>query len=197
MWMLFPVKVMLRRMWSLRWDNEHKEVLWKLALDGVPTPARLHQPEQACGCGEAEGAGREHLFADCRAASHVRAAVAAELRGRFGLGGSHLQRQHLWLAQPPTGELHQGVWDVVCVAALNAMDKARVTMWARQSEQHQAPSAALADAAGKQAVAHFWALLADFCGLNMAPQRWQAEVSDEHPFLRWVAAQSQWRVFRC
>lgn len=191
------VKVMLRRMWSLRWDNEHKEVLWKLALDGVPTPARLHKPEQACGCGEAEGAGREHLFADCRAASHVRAAVAAELRGRFGLGGSHLQRQHLWLAQPPTGELHQGVWDVVCVAALNAMDKARVTMWARQSEQHQAPSAALADAAGKQAVAHFWALLADFCGLNMAPQRWQAEVSDEHPFLRWVAAQSQWRVFRC
>ena len=69
------VRVMLRRIWSLRWDNEHKEVLWKLALDGVPTPARLHKPEQACGCGEAEGAGRENLFADCRVASHVRAAV--------------------------------------------------------------------------------------------------------------------------
>ena len=191
------VRVMLRRMWSLRWDNVHKEVLWMLALNGLPTPARLHQPGQVCGCGEAEGAGREHLYADCRAASHVRAAVATELRGRFGLGGGHLQRQHLWLAQPPVGALHQGVWDVVCLAALNAMDKARILMWARQREQHQQPGAALADAAGKQAVAHFWALLADFCGLNKAPRRWQEEVHGEHPFLRWVVAEKRWRVSRC
>jgi hypothetical protein len=37
-------------------------------------------------------------------------------------------------------------------------------------------------------VAHFWALLADFCGLNLAPQRWRDEVPGEHPFLRWAAA---------
>ena len=76
------------------------------------------------------------------------------------------------------------------------MDKARVLMWARQSEQRQPPGAALADAAGKQAVAHFWALLADFCGLNTAPRRWRDEVPGEHPFLRWVAADNTWRVSR-
>ena len=77
------------------------------------------------------------------------------------------------------------------------MDKARVLMWARQREQQQQPGAALADAAGKQAVAHFWALLADFCGLNLAPRRWRDEVPGEHPFLRWAAADNKWRVSRC
>src|SRR5690349_3334995 len=41
--------------------------------------------------------------------------------------GSAVLRRHLWLMQPPPGprRLHHGVWHVVCVAALNAMDVGR------------------------------------------------------------------------
>lgn len=110
-------------------------------------------------------------FADCCAASRARAAVTAELRRRVGLGGCPLQRQHLWLAQPLAEELHRGMW---CMSprltryrALSSrrtrcrpVDEACVMMWAPQSEQYHRPSAAMADA-GKQAVAHFLALLPD------------------------------------
>jgi exonuclease III len=190
------VQQMLRRVWALRWDNKKKEVLWLLALNGLPTAARLHKPTQRCGCDEAVGAGRGHVYADCRAASHVRAAVAGQLTGEWSLGAGHLQRQHVWLAQRPVPTLHQGVWDVVCLAALNAMDSARVLMWERQRQNQGQPGEALADAAGRQAVARFWALLADFCGLGMAPRRWRDRVPSGHPFLHWVPAENKWRVNR-
>ena len=186
----------LRRVWALRWDNAHKEVLWLLALDGLPTAARLHQPSQQCGCAAAVGPDRGHVYADCRAASHVRAAIAEQLQGSWSLGGGHLQRPHLWLAQPPVAALHQGIWDVVCLAALNAMDAARALMWERRQRNQGQPGEALADAAGRYAVARFWALLADFCGLGMAPRRWREQVPSGHPFIHWLPAENRWRVNR-
>jgi len=35
----------LSRMWRLRWDNEHKEALWRLALDGFPA-FPMHRAQQ-------------------------------------------------------------------------------------------------------------------------------------------------------
>ena len=69
-------------------------------------------------------------------------------------------------------------------------------MWERQRQNQGHPGEALADAAGRQAVARFWALLADFCGLGMAPRRWQDQVPAGHPFLHWLPAEKKWRVNR-
>jgi hypothetical protein len=51
-----------------------------MALNGLPVPARMQQFERPCGCGEAVGSGRAHVYADCRAARHVWDAVAAQLQ---------------------------------------------------------------------------------------------------------------------
>lgn len=39
-----------------------------------------------------------------------------------------LQRKHIWLAEPPTSEVHPDMWLVVCMAALTAMDYGRKRM---------------------------------------------------------------------
>jgi hypothetical protein len=57
--------------------------------------------ERPCGCGEAMGAGRAHVYADCRAARHVWDVVAAQLQGAWGLAGGLLagllERRHVCL----------------------------------------------------------------------------------------------------
>ena len=93
------VLAMMRRVWPLRWDNRRKEALWLLALNGLPVPARMHHFERPCGCGEAVGAGRAHVYADCRAARHVWDAVAAQLHGAWGLAGGPLERRHVCVSQ--------------------------------------------------------------------------------------------------
>ena len=45
----------LCRLWqSLKWENANKEILWRIAVDGVPLPGNSHMrgaPIVACGCG--------------------------------------------------------------------------------------------------------------------------------------------------
>jgi len=53
---------------------------------------------------------------------------------------------------------------------------------------------ALAASVGRRSVAQFWSELANFCGLNMAPQQWQAKVPAGHPFMRWNMAAQRWQV---
>jgi hypothetical protein len=71
------------------------------------------------------------VYADCRPTRHVWDAVAAQLQGgEWGLAGGLLERRHIWLAQPPAAAaaVHQGVWDVVCLAAVDAMNFLRSRM---------------------------------------------------------------------
>jgi hypothetical protein len=120
------VPAVLARLWPIRWEREHKETLWRLAIDGVPLPGNTHlhrmQPEQ-CGCGGYGGSGpqscspRAHHFWECPVAKAVVAQIAAHVPGP-------ISRAHVWLAEAPAG-VQQCVWDVVALAALAAMERAR------------------------------------------------------------------------
>ncbi len=91
--------------------------------------------------------------------------------------------------------MHQGVWDVVCLASLNALEMARALLFQRTSVG-AAAGLELAEWVGRRAVAKFWGELADFCGLNLAPAEWQDLVPAGHPFLAWDTVAARWRVRR-
>ena len=86
------------RLWKVRWENRHKEVLWRLAVDGIPLAGNAHVrgvPPEACGCGAYPGGGagsgspRLHHFWLCPVARavvgvlevHLAAAMAAPAPG--------------------------------------------------------------------------------------------------------------------
>lgn len=181
---------MLRRAWRLPWDNHYKEVYWRLAHNGLPLAGRMQrqQHHQPCGCGS-HRADRRHHFWDCPVAQAVSAIVAAQLRH----AQQPLSRRVLWLGEAPPG-VQCGVWRVVCLAAVEAMDYGRRVMYARlHGDQAHIPGPALAAAAAAQAVAHWWALLRQFASLVTAPAAWQEEAAaEDHPFLRWAGA--AWQV---
>jgi hypothetical protein len=71
----------LRRLWGLRWENSHKEALWRLAAHGITGfPLMQHHAGRgraaACPCGADVTRGgvcwvRRHLFWDCFCCSYV------------------------------------------------------------------------------------------------------------------------------
>ena len=194
---LYPV---FQQLWSLPWENSRKEVYWRLTLDGLPTAARMHQGEgEPCNCGT-RLPGRPHHFWECPVAQ----AVVGELQRVIGPQAPQLSRAQVWLLQAPQG-IHGGVWGVVCLAAIIAMEKGRklLTKWrlaggqaggaqqgARRGAGQQRPPPPLAQrlpAASRLAVATIWDCLQDFVGLGLAPAPWVAEVAADHPFLHSVA----------
>ena len=113
--------------WKLAVPNTRKEILWRLAVDGVAGARALHPwvPEHACGCG-ASGLRdmRVHHYWDCPVAQAVVVAVRSLMPG--GDGAAVCERKHVWLlASPSVPRLHATVWHCVCLAALGAMDKGR------------------------------------------------------------------------
>ena len=109
--------------WRVPWENAYKETLWRLTIDGRPlygSPryASWRAAPGRCLCGLGT-AGRYHAFWACPLARAVRGALEAELAP----DQRPLTRCHLWLLQPPP-RLHLGVWRVVALAALTAMDRA-------------------------------------------------------------------------
>jgi hypothetical protein len=127
---------------------------------------------------------RQHYFWDCPVAGAVRGQLAAALPGG-------LERAHLWLARPPARAVHQGVWQVVCLSALGAMEHGRRLLWRLWMEPREAgrapPGAAqVLQQAGRAAVAWFWVELEDFCTTPGARSEdipaW-GPVPAGHPFL--------------
>ncbi|GFR43133.1 hypothetical protein Agub_g4149 [Astrephomene gubernaculifera] len=107
----------LKRLWYLRWDNEHKEALWRLAVNGFPA-ARLRGNVTRCPCSAAMIRGdRIHLFWECTVAR----ALCDMLRFEVG-ENVELTKVNLWLGIPPLG-IHTLVWDIVCLAALSALER--------------------------------------------------------------------------
>ena len=119
------VLLTLRRLWHTPVLGRTKEPYWRLVYDGIPTAARMHMGHQTCPCGAAP-ADRAHHFWPCLVAGAVRSTV---LRAAASAGRplQSLRRGHLWLARPPQG-INQGVWDVVALAAVAAMEKGRACM---------------------------------------------------------------------
>ena len=185
------VAALLPRLWRLPWDNQYKEVFWRLVLNGLPVTSRMGDAVAPCGCGAPHPQpDRRHHFWDCPVAVAVTASLSAQLGGRL------LTPQHIWLAQPPPS-IHPGVWEAVCLAAVAAMDSGRRLMKRRQLATPPAPAGPeLEAAASRSAVARLWDLLQDFCSVGAAPASWQQQVPPTHPFMRWQPDAQRWQLTR-
>ena len=177
------VVLILRRLWHSPLPGGVKEVFWRLAYDGLPTGARMRQ-EQGCPCG-AEEADRAHHYWNCMAAQGVRDAITSAA-AEVGTSFPHLCRAHVWLAQCPDG-LHPGVWDIVSMVALAAMDRARRYMVAQTRFAHPPVprGAELGRQGAERARASFWELLHEFAASGCMPRGTNAPVplGTTHPFL--------------
>ena len=210
------VQAMLNRLWRTPCKNKHKEVLWRLVLRALPLASRMAGSDLAgCGCGHASPApGRLHHYWDCPIAQGVRDTISAQL----GPSQGPLTQAHIWLARTPPG-LHPGVWDVVCLLAVAAMDKGRRHATrlilpsgtsAAQQRAHGTAAAAAASqsssgsssgatagpahaaAAAARASAWLWDQLEEVCSLGLLPSSWQTAVDPSHPFITWRAAEQRW-----
>ena len=140
-----------RQLWRVRWDNRFKEVYWRLVLNGLATPARLHV-QQPCGvCGTQPGpAGRLidrlHHFWQCPVARAVVNVIQQQLPAAWcaqPLLPPNILFMHRPAGATPATTVHTGVWRVVCLAAVCAMDVGRRAA-ARHQRQLQVDQAAQA-----------------------------------------------------
>jgi hypothetical protein len=74
-----------------------------------------------------------------------------------------------------------GVWDVVSLSAVAAMDHGRRRMYALSLGPP--PHTPLHITASRSAVARFWVLLADFVALRCTPASWHDALPPGHPFI--------------
>jgi hypothetical protein len=176
------------QVWKIPWGNRHKEVLWRLAVNGV-AGAGGHDlcHRQPCVCGyqlsdaqvraEMGHLHRQHAFWDCP----VAAAVRQELQRGLGAGVPLLQH-HVWLLQVPDAAVQVAVWQVVGLAALEAMDRARRYMWWRFRQPGVSPAVAL-EAGIARARSLLWVGIQDFAaGGRSVPAGWE-RVPQDHCFL--------------
>ena len=170
----------LARLWAVRWENQHKDAFWRLTVDAIPLVGNSHVRRSAplCPCGAATAPSpRAHCFWACPVAVAVRAELDREV-------GGAVTRADLWLARPPQG-IAPPVWDVVCLAAVEAIERGRWSLpkgsAAGDTEEAALPAGGV-HAAAVVAVASFWGALADFAALGVAPRGWGG-VAPNHPFL--------------
>jgi hypothetical protein len=136
----------VKEVWHLPWHNCHKEVLWRLAVHGVPW-AGGHDivPAQPCSCGWqapdpsnthlASLAWREHCFWSCPVAQQVVDQLRRALPPTVTVS-----RAHVWLLLSPNGiVVRPDVWMVVGLAALSAMLLGRRVLHANLSAAAQQP----------------------------------------------------------
>ena len=173
----------------LPWDNQHKEVFWRLALNGLPLAARMPKDGQPCSCGTSGPLpGRMHHFWECPVAVAVVSSLEAQL------GGQLLAPPNIWLAQPPVG-VHTGAWELISLASISAMDAGRRLLY-RQASTPDADTTTInrVAAARRHAIARLFILLQDFCSLNCAPASWKAEMHTSHPFIHWQPDTLSWQL---
>ena len=191
--------------WQLKWENVEKDTLWRLAVDGIPgANSRVQFRCPSCPSAAHDDA-RVHAFWDCPVAAAVLNTITAAMLPEAPV----LSRASIWLCRPPE-HVHPGVWLIVCMAALSAMDHGRRQLWRlTKAADHQAQATARALAAQHQrtllqswgvqqlpahqtattnhaaalAVTNFWTRLASFAALGMAPAAWASQVQETHPFL--------------
>ena len=177
----------MQKVWKLKWDNKRKEILWRLVHNGLPTAARMGgRVDMPCACGVSVPDWSHHFW-DCPVAQAVRQVV----QGMMPQGTTQLQPCHILLGCRPHTAIHSGVWQVVVLAAMSAMEKGRMllTTWLlKQSRgevmpQHVCTQQQRVQVAAKVAVATFWDMLQDFASLRLYPPAWLQQVGFHHPFL--------------
>ena len=132
------LRAALKAAWACRWENEQKEVLWRLSVGGVCGAGGhgICTAARPCACGWHPPAGvaeatrawhlQRHVFWGCPAAG----GVVAELQRCLPPAAEPLEARHVWLLSPPArAGVGADEWIVVCMAALSAMEKAHRCAW--------------------------------------------------------------------
>jgi hypothetical protein len=182
------VPTVLARWWKLRVPNCYKEAAWRLTLNAFPTADRMPapaggQPKCCAACG-AVNPGIRHHFWLCPMADAVRQEVESQLRAKNMLGvGARLLCSHVWKGVKPHHGLHGMVWDMVCLAAVHAMNVGRQAAWSL-SHRLETPDL-VADVVQKIAKAAFWSVLADFAVSAVVPRAARTARLTNQPFLVW------------
>jgi hypothetical protein len=179
------LQAVLSSVWALKWENKHKEVLWRLVYDGFPTAARMHKTDRPCACGVIMPDWQHHFWS-CPIAQAVVQMVRAQLPPEVAV-----LQVHLWLGRVPLPGMHSGVWHVTMLAALRAMHKAckLLDKWRLEQleggvvPQHIATSPQRVQVASRVAVATFWDMLHDFVALRLYKPAWLLQVAAAHPFV--------------
>ncbi len=181
----------LRRWWKVRVPNEHKEAAWRLTLNGFPTARRMHTGTNCVACGAAEPDVAHHCWS-CPVALAVRREIEGQLQAhRVGDGppwlaaDGQLRCASVWMGVLPHPRLHRMVWDMVCLAAIEAMDYGRRVAWAAVADGPALPHLAGERIAGRGAVGEFWRVLADFAVSTVVPRRAQGVLLTQQPFIAW------------
>jgi hypothetical protein len=180
----------LARLWALKWENYHKEALWRVAANAcwsfpknaAQRAAGVAMPLcRACGRDMCDG-DRRHYFWDCVVARALRENMAMAMLGSPpDTADDCFSRADLWLVQPPAG-LAPPVWDVVCLAALSALDSGRQQVIMTGLRVRRALTSAEVMRISVSVIADFWGRLQSYVSLGLRPKAW-ATVPAHHPFL--------------
>ncbi len=182
----------MRTLWRIPWDNLRKETLWRLSINGVsgagghdiasggPCACGWHPPTPATPVARASAV-RSHCFWGCPVAQ----AVMAEVMRGLPHPSPPLYGADIWLLRVPLSTpLHPGIWALVCMVAIHAMEKGRRCLWRTVFRQRAAGAdlAAAVQQASRTAAARFWCLLQDFVDLQLVPDDWGG-AGRHHPFI--------------
>lgn len=190
--LLSSLRRSLSTVWRLPWETEHKESLWRLAVNGIPGAGGAGICfTHPCPCGfiltpyqrrhNQSHQHRLHSFWNCPIANAVRQQLQTQL------GTPHLNRAAVWLLQPPAPYVNTGVWQVVCTAAISAMDYGRRCMWSAyisDGRPNPHPMLPAVTQAANAAVQRFWKILSQFADRPALPpgRAWWG-LGTAHPFL--------------
>lgn len=107
-----------------------------------------------------------------------------------------LRATDVWLMLDQPG-VDRGVWQLVCMSAIAAMDygRRRAACCILHNERPQQAGPQLAQQMQRAAVARFWVTLAIFCTLSAIPVQWQRTAAGG-PFISFDQQQQQWAVVR-
>lgn len=178
-----PVAGVLSRWWKLKVSNKYKEAAWRLTLNAFPTAQRMHLHTTCPAC-DVMGPGFEHLFWACPVADTVRKEIERQLQVRSILPAvARLSCASVWLGTLPSPRIDRLVWDLVCLAAMHAMDVGRRTAWA-VGQRLPTPDV-VKRIAQHAACGAFWDALADFAATIKIPKSSRTLLLTAQPFLAW------------
>jgi hypothetical protein len=185
------VSDVLKRWWGIRVANNYKEAAWKLPLNAFPTAARMQLHGSHCVACGVLAPDVSHHFWSCPVAVAVRHEIEKQLVAFTILpAGANLASAHIWLGcKPSQSRLHTLIWDMVCIAAVHAMDRGRATAWAVAASL--ATPVLVNQVAERAAVGAFWSALADFAATSYVPRSARTVLLTQQPFLAWHVVLSQ------
>ncbi|PNW80320.1 hypothetical protein CHLRE_07g312701v5 [Chlamydomonas reinhardtii] len=167
---IHALRAALARLWALVWEPRHKEPLWRLAVNGFTGFGMLAAwaadgRVEKCPCGTQMTAGaRVHHFWDCVVAEALRDVMREH-------ANVDITRNQLWLVQAPPG-LSQAVWDIVCLAAVAALEYGRQRLYACRDAADRTAEVAVVRRIGVEVIADFWSRLAAFVSCSASVLLW-------------------------